>query len=122
MLKYSNRNHRPLVKQLEFSFGRDYNSLYDLDRVWAIKVEKLKGRDLKLYDRDIELQKNKDFQRKTWVIKTSALLLEKSLQKTKSFKLSFNEFNGYKIEYNGKSIETYNYLYDDYVQKILNIE
>ncbi len=119
MLKYETRTHRPLVKQLEFDFGRNYESLYQLDRQYAIEVEKLKGRDLELYDRDIVLNKNKQFQKKLWLIQKAAGAT-KYLEGSISFKLSFNEFNGYKVEYNGKVFETYNYLFDDYLQKILD--
>ena len=45
MLRYETRNQKPLVKQIEFDFGRNYNSLYELDRQFAIETEKLKGRD-----------------------------------------------------------------------------
>ena len=43
-------------------------------------------------------------------------LLNHSPQNKKSFKLSFNEFNGYKVSYNGIEYETYNYLGNQYVR------
>ncbi len=121
MLRYETRNQKPLVKQIEFDFGRNYNSLYELDRQFAIEVEKLKGRDLELYDRDIVLHKNKLLQKKLWLFKEAQKCLNviyKCRKQPISFKLSFNKFNGYKVEYNGKVFETYNYLFDDYIQKI----
>ncbi len=119
MLKYETRTHRPLVKQIAYDFGRNHQSLYELDRQFAIQEEKLKGRDLELYDRDIKYQKLKEEQKKEWLIKAAAIA-SKQLELPFSFKLSFNKFNGYKVEYNGKVFETYNYLFDDYIQNLLN--
>ena len=115
------RNKKPLVKQINYDFGRNHESLYRLDREWAIKTEKLKGRELVHYDRSIRDQKRKEFQKKIWLMISTqeALNVIYGLRKRPvSFKLSFNEFNGYRVEYNGKVFETYNYLFDDYIQKI----
>ncbi len=118
MLKHNTRTHRPLVKQLCYDFGRNHESLYELDREWAIRVEKLKGRELNHYDRTINDDRRKNEQKKEWLMEEAEALLSQSIDKKKSFKLSFNQFNGYKVEYNGKVFETYNYLFTDYIQKI----
>ncbi len=118
MWRFGNRNRKPLVKQLEFDFGRNYDKLYELDRNWVIEKEKLKGRELDRYDRNIELEKQKQYQKKVWILIEAKEQLEASTIKNKSFKLSFNEYNGYRIEYNGKVYETYNFLFDEYVKKI----
>ena len=126
MLKYEVRNKNPLVKQIDYAWGRNHLSLYKLDREFAIEKEKLTGRDLTLYDRDIELQKRKEWQKKEWLIRSAQKYMDKYYEENKelkkkdlvSFKLSFNEFNGYVIEFNGDRFETFNYLFDDYIEKI----
>lgn len=98
-------------------FNRNYQSLYDLDRQYAIQYEKLKGRELDHYDKEIKYDKMKNEHKKQLLI-IEAAKASKLLELPISFKLTFNEFNGYKIEYNGKVFETYNYLFDDYIKKI----
>ena len=117
MLHYKNRNHKPLVSQTEFFFGRDYNKLYKLDRKYAIEEENLSGFELRLYDKDIEQQKRKEEQKKVWLMNKSQNHLNQ-LENKISFKLSFNKYNGYRVEYNGKSFETYNYLGNKYILEI----
>ena len=120
MFHYNFRPKNPLVKPNNYDFGRNHQSLYDLDRDHYIKMERPDKRDLIYYDRGIAYEKKKEDQKKEWLMKEAQELLNKSPQKKKSFSLTFNEFNGYKVEYNGVVFETYNYLFNDYIRRVFD--
>jgi hypothetical protein len=116
MLNYYLRiNPSPLIKQNELNF----EELYKLDRTYAIEKEKLKGRELDLYDKSINLDKRKYLEKKVYLIKLIIELFTE-YKKIDNFKFNFNEYNGYYIKYEDFEFTTYNYLGDEYIKEIIN--
>lgn len=121
MLKNCFTNSLPLIKPKQY-LTNTHNDLYDMDREWAISVEKLSKRDLRLYDKDIvDVRRYTEENKSKLIVFTQKKLkilldLDKDIS---SFKLSFNEYNGYIVEFKDKKIETYNYLNYLYINIIL---
>tara|TARA_R110000787_G_scaffold13365_4_gene41998 strand:+ start:177 stop:554 length:378 start_codon:yes stop_codon:yes gene_type:complete len=121
MLKHCFTNNSPLIKP-KYYLENNHEDLYHKDRDYAINTEKLIGNDLRLYDRDIvdvrRYTEDKKIKLLQSTIETLKLFKENE-RNISTFKLYFNEYNGYILEYNGKKIETYNYLNELYVKIIL---
>lgn len=121
MLQYSQRrNPKPLEKP-QYYKNKNHDDLYKLDRIFVVMVEKFGRGDLHQYDRNMRYERDHEHNLKCELIRDTTRILKnicKYREDDLSFKLSFNDFNGYKIEYNGKKYETYNYLGDKYVMDI----
>ena len=131
MLKYSFQINKKLRKPIYF-IGANEERLYQLDRQYAIEKEKLKGRDLDLYDKEMTELRRNNWTKKEWLMRECADLtesfkyrktkyLKRKIKRNLKVKFHLNEYNGYVIQVNKERYETFNNLTNEYMRECFGL-